>query len=115
MIFHHHNGYAYWYCLGCHQAHSVPVDGSGGQNRNWTWNGSLDKPTLAPSIRCFTPAHAYTGSDGVRVERAERTTCHHFVKEGNIDYCSDCPHSLRGVHPLPDFPDNYGLPGYVWP
>jgi len=59
----------------------------------WTFNGSEDRPTLAPSLLTrFT----YDGREVV---------CHSFVRDGNIEFLGDCTHSLRGqTLPLADFP-----------
>lgn len=109
MKFHHHEGRAFWYCAGCREGHSVPVDGSGGSNKNWYWNGSTENPTITPSVRHFNPAGPY-GENGE--QRPERTTCHYFITNGAIIYCDDSSnHQLRGSHPLTDFPEGYGLPG----
>lgn len=109
MKFHYHNGRAFWFCPGCKEGHSVPVDGSGGSNHNWAWNGSMEAPTITPSVRHFIPAGPY-GENEEQVP--ERTTCHYFVTDGNINLLDDSSaHQVRGVHPLPDFPEGYGLPG----
>lgn len=108
MKFHHHDGHVFYYCAGCRSGHSVPVDGSGDSNSNWAWNGSAEKPTLSPSVRHFTPARV---DPDTQEQKPERTLCHYFVVDGSINYLDDCAHDLRGVLPLPDFPENYGLPG----
>lgn len=98
----HYEGYLYYWCTGCKCSHSVPVDGSGGPNRNWQWNDSLTKPTLSPSVRHFTTSR----------KGAEHTYCHYHIRDGQIDYCTDsASHELRGKHPLQPIPDAYGLPG----
>jgi hypothetical protein len=47
----------------------------------WTYNGDGDRPTVSPSI-------LLTGHDGRR--------CHSFVREGRIEFLSDCTHALAG-------------------
>jgi len=47
----------------------------------WSWNGSVDKPTLKPSILTSF------GTIG---------TCHSFVNEGKVQFLSDSTHSLAG-------------------
>lgn len=113
MKFHYHNGNAFWFCPGCRFAHGVPVDGSGGSNKNWAWNGSTESPTITPSVRHFNPARDERDEAGnVIGQKPERTSCHYFITDGSIVYCDDSQdHDLRGAHPLPDFPDGYGLPG----
>lgn len=45
---------------------------------NWTWNGSVDKPTLKPSI--LTRGHDFT--------------CHSWVTDGKIQFLGDCTHEF---------------------
>lgn len=88
--------YVYYWCGGCECAHSIPAE-------RWNWNKSTESPTLSPSVRHFIPAMG---------GRPEVTTCHYHLKEGILEYCDDCPHSLKGQKvPLQDIPDDYGLPG----
>jgi hypothetical protein len=95
VIAHHWNGNLYYWCEGCKECHGVP-------SQRWNWNGSLDRPTLSPSVRHYV---TYT------VGGAERTVCHYFIREGMIEYCGDCSHELKGqTRPLCEIPDGYGLP-----
>lgn len=75
----------YW-CDGCNSLHNVPVK-SGEPGRDWSCNMDVDKPTLQPSVKEYFPAH-----DTI----PEKVFCHHFLIEGNIQYCSDSPHELKG-------------------
>lgn len=86
---------AYW-CPACKHAHWVPIN-------RWTWNGSLVAPTLAPSVR-----HYITHED-----KREETLCHYYVKDGKIEYCTDCPHELKGqtIDMVP-IPDDYAFTGF---
>lgn len=47
---------------------------------NWTWNGSVDAPTLRPSLR----------------SRAPPIVCHSFIADGKIQFLDDCTHELAG-------------------
>lgn len=75
-----------FFCPGCECDHGVWVR----PNKNiltdscWTWNGSMDKPTFSPSILVQT---SYKDVQKV---------CHSFVKNGQIQYLSDCTHKLAG-------------------
>lgn len=83
----HRNGdlLMFW-CPGCDERHMVRIGGQG-----WQWNGDAERPTLSPSI-------LVQGNPDVPV-------CHSFVRDGNIQFCSDSSHSLTGkTVPLPDFP-----------
>lgn len=94
------SGHRYWfYCLGCKYAHSYLV-GCGVLKQNWTY----DPITVSfhPSLRLYY-MHPVT--------QQEVTTCHLFVRNGQIEFCGDCPHDLKNqIVPLTDFPANYDLP-----
>lgn len=47
----------------------------------WQWNGSSDKPTLAPSLL----AHI-----------SDIKKCRSFITDGRIRFLSDCWHKLAG-------------------
>lgn len=84
-------------CPGCGDSHVIPVDG----DKKWEWNGSLESPTLTPSILVrsghFAPSHkegdeCWCGKNyGV-----DCYLCHSFVINGKIQFLTDCSHSLRG-------------------
>lgn len=76
-----------FFCPGCNRVHPFTVP-------RWNWNGSMDKPTFSPSLLC----------DGFTVERR----CHSFVREGKIEYLSDCWHELKGkTVEIPDWKEDY--------
>lgn len=102
----------YVWCLGCKHAHGYTVhpdyyiDSEFYKNRHqplWKFNGDLTRPTLTPSMRSYYthPTH-----------HQDITTCHFFVRDGQIEYLSDCQHEYAGkTIPLPDFPlETYELP-----
>lgn len=64
-----------FHCPGCGYGHAFEVP-------RWTWNGSMDSPTFSPSLLIEA------GTPGNR--------CHLFVKEGCIEFLSDCHHKLAG-------------------
>lgn len=70
-----------FYCEGCDGHHSVFIDGKG--SPNWSWNGSLEKPTLSPSIKV-----TYNN---------QGKCCHTFVKDGMIQYLGDCYHDKKNT------------------
>lgn len=83
------DGWYMFHCQGCEETHAIPLNGE----RGWTWNNSLDAPTIKPSIL-------------VNVGGANPTVpiCHSFVTDGNIQYLPDCTHPLAGkTVPLPDW------------
>lgn len=98
----------YW-CAGCEGVHRVNVKAD--MRPAWDWNGDVNKPTLSPSIREFWPARdAEKYPDGSEYPaKPESTRCHHFLREGVIEYLDDsAAHQLRGHHVLQPIPDNYG-------
>jgi uncharacterized protein DUF6527 len=80
-----------WWCPGCKSFHRIWT-GAG----QWTWNGDVEKPTIAPSIMNSQPA-----SDG----RPAKVLCHCFVANGQIQFLPDCAHELKGqTVDMPDWP-----------
>lgn len=73
------DGQLWWWCPGCEMHHGVPVDPA--DPKHWAWNGSLEAPTLSPSVRVYTHANSI---------------CHCFIREGKIEFLNDCLHALAG-------------------
>lgn len=71
-----------WYCPGCKCHHGVPIPPHRGA---WSWNSSLDEPTLTPSV--------IVQYDG---QKDRPAFCHCFVREGKIEFLSDCAHEFAG-------------------
>ena len=91
-------------CPACHGSrHQVPVVIVGPGllqaapgSHVWGWNGSVESPTITPSLRCM-------GQDPI-TKAMTVTTCHNIVTDGRIHFCSDSPHSMAGqTVPLPPF------------
>lgn len=90
------SGYGWW-CPGCKHVHYVPTDG--GLTPTWGFDGNVDAPTFTPSFREYILAMP----DHPRPEyRVQQTTCHCYVKAGQIEFLNDCRHELRGFHPMTD-------------
>jgi hypothetical protein len=93
-------------CPGCGCSHGV--------TSSWLFNNDYDKPTFSPSILVrgcdFIPkgkanldAWIYSGGENVIDFETVETVCHSFVKDGFIQFLSDCTHSLAGkTAELPD-------------
>lgn len=88
-------------CVGCGELHALQVEGP----KAWQWNGSLDKPTLSPSILMRSGHYAHTrekcwcGYNAAHPEEAAPfrcAICHFFLRDGKIEFLSDCTHELRG-------------------
>lgn len=68
-------------CPGCGMPHTMPV--STIETRDtWGWNGSVDNPTLTPSI--------------LSIGNGDVKRCHSFLKDGKMQFLSDCEHELKG-------------------
>ncbi len=66
-------------CPGCSELHQHTVRGLPDYDGPvWDWNGSLELPTLKPSL-------LVTGEK----------TCHSYLTEGTLQFLSDCTHELR--------------------
>lgn len=72
-----------FYCPGCEEHH--------GPNDSWAFNGDAERPTFNPSILVQGTSGGY-GTD----EPLRDTRCHIFVRDGQIQYLSDCTHALAG-------------------
>lgn len=77
------------YCPGCKALHRIDVNAPNKYTgARWTWDGNVQAPTFNPSINIV--GH-----------------CHYFVRDGQLQYCSDSKHALAGqTIPLPDIPDD---------
>lgn len=79
-----------FWCPGCEESHQVDTE-------KWEFNGDYEKPTFAPSYLTWNdpnpnamPEHDPTGKyrNGFR--------CHSYIKDGKIEFLSDCTHWLVG-------------------
>jgi hypothetical protein len=73
-----------FYCPGCKCDHGVWLQKDGYSGPAWGFNGDYDRPTFTPSIKVIFP---FAGKVNI---------CHSFVKDGMIEYLSDCTHELAG-------------------
>jgi hypothetical protein len=60
-----------FWCQGCEYAHGI--------DSGWSFNGDLAKPTVSPSL----------------LSQGEKR-CHLFIREGRLEFLSDCDHALAG-------------------
>ena len=92
------------WCSGCHTHHGPMVN-----KGRWTWNGDTERPTISPSI-LVTGKRPITEDEYKRIMAGEKLDipdlrCHSFVRDGQIEYLSDCTHELAGrTVPLEDLP-----------
>lgn len=91
-----------WYCPGCKCNHDVPIPP---HSQAWEWNGSLNAPTLSPSVLRTSGHHApkHQGSCWCNLKPAinepppfQCMRCHCFVRDGRIEFLGDCSHELAG-------------------
>ena len=83
--------YIFW-CPGCKHAHGFKTSGHGAV---WTFNGDMEKPTVSPSILTNGNYHLIN---------PDAPRCHLFLRDGNLEFLSDCSHDLAGqTVPLEDF------------
>lgn len=68
-----------FYCPACECYHGVSTKEP---EPTWNWNNNLCKPTFTPSIR----VKYFNNRLGRKIN------CHFFVKDGKIEYLSDCTH-----------------------
>ena len=73
-----------FHCPGCEMSHAVRVRSADGRRPSWEWNGDMVRPTFSPSILV---QWTYAGVPKV---------CHSFVRDGQIEFLSDCTHALAG-------------------
>jgi hypothetical protein len=81
--------WAWFRCPGCAQA-LVPGGETHLIDTTWDITGTDDCPTVSPSVL---------------VRFADGQRCHSFIRQGRIQYLSDCTHPLAGqTVDLPDWP-----------
>lgn len=66
-----------FFCPGCQEVHAPDT--------SWSFNGDLVHPTLNPSILVTQ-----------NLEDGTRSVCHSYVKDGKIEFLSDCTHAMAG-------------------
>ncbi len=80
--------HVFYWCPGCKTEHQIVTP-------RWSYNGNPEKPTFSPSILVIY--------DDTRTK-----TCHHFVRDGQIQYLNDCFHDLKDrTVPMEDFDNGH--------
>lgn len=83
-----------FFCPGCKDTHAVNQAGL-----RWLYNGDPDKPTFSPSILVTYGGVDADDEDGLP------SRCHSFVRDGMIQFLSDCSHALKGqTVEIPEWP-----------
>lgn len=94
--------FGYW-CPGCDSGHEIAVSKKNGSGAGWAFNGNFQSPTFSPSLhlKINTPDMGKYYQPNVA-----STVCHCFIRDGKIQFLSDCTHALRGqTVDLPEIPD----------
>lgn len=85
-----HKGAYEFFCPGCNLTHFITSE-VGFFPIKWDFNNDLNSPTVFPSVLVRTPFPE------------KELVCHSFIKDGNIQFLSDCTHNLAGqTVELPD-------------
>lgn len=85
-----------FYCPACKECHWVAVGPRSvwGDSPRWSFNENFDSPTINPSLLV-----TYKMPEGEK-------RCHSFIREGKIQYLSDCTHEMAGkTVDIPEFPN----------
>lgn len=85
-------------CPGCDDTHTVPVPP---HPRAWGFNGSLERPTLTPSLLVRAGHYAPSHKPGDKCWCGTQYSftcylCHSFITDGKIQFLGDCTHKLAG-------------------
>jgi len=115
----HHPHLLQWYCEGCEHTHYINVAPENAPPSTfmtatkWSFNGDLEKPTVSPSVVNFT-GHYVSGQpqppncrhcNDSELEGCPTSCkrCHIFIRDGMVEFLSDCTHKLAGqIRPLKD-------------
>ncbi len=112
----HADGIYLFRCPGCGDIHQVITKDNVNYSAHWEFNGDLDNPTVSPSLlvrsghyvsgqenkRCWCDYHKEHPEEKENAPHCYR--CHSFIRNGKIQFLSDCSHSLAGqTVDLPDY------------
>lgn len=105
-----------FFCPGCKDHHQVWVGQPG--RPSWEFNGDMGRPTFSPSLLittgCKTSRHkpgdncwcTYNAENPDQPAPFKCERCHSFVRDGRIQFLTDCTHALAGqTVDLPDLPN----------
>lgn len=99
-LYQHVPGMIGFYCPACDNMHYYYTKDYEHPGPKWDFNGDLENPTFSPSLLRSTNIPR---NEAEKINRVEYTQCHLFVTNGQIQYCTDCPHEFAGqTIPLPD-------------
>lgn len=78
-----------FWCSGCGEPHQIDT-------AHWEFNGDFEKPTFSPSYLTWLDPNpdVLPGEKWNKYRTGFR--CHSFIKDGMIEFLSDCTHDLSG-------------------
>jgi hypothetical protein len=80
-----------FWCPGCEEYHQISTT-------KWEFNGDFEKPTFSPSYLTWLDPNPEANVE--RKPEWEKFRlgfrCHSYIKDGVIQYLSDCTHKLAG-------------------
>ena len=79
-----HIGMRRFFCPACKEYHYIGVATNDMGFPIWQFNGDNETPTVSPSVK--VECHG----DYINI------VCHSFIKDGKIQFLSDCTHNLAG-------------------
>ncbi|WP_312066169.1 DUF6527 family protein [Brevundimonas sp.] len=82
------------HCPACKTFHVVAVEKPLSNGAQWSFNGDLKRPTFSPSLSVKTGRAVdpnFVPEPGDPPEH-----CHSFIRDGQIEFCSDSTHELAG-------------------
>lgn len=101
-----YDGRYIFHCPGCDEYHVVySKEASPECQPQWDFNGDLERPTFSPSLLYRTghfvkgqpqPPNCRHCNDPDFIGTRVCTVCHSFMRDGKIEFLSDCTHHLAG-------------------
>lgn len=99
-LYQHVKGMIGFHCPACNQMHFYYTKEYEHSGPKWDFNGDVNNPTFSPSLLCST---SIPRNEAEKSNPVWYTQCHLFITNGQILYCTDCPHELAGqTIPIPD-------------
>lgn len=101
--------YEFW-CVGCKMMHQCWTAHPTHKGATWSYNNNPESPTFSPSlkiggVRRITDEEHKKLMAGDHVE-PRPYSCHFFIRDGYLEYCSDCSHDLNSkrvkMEPIPE-------------
>lgn len=92
-------------CPGCGMTHALRIRALTDKRPSWIYTGTLDAPTLSPSILSRFSRWIPSAEDPDILDKIHRgeikqtrvdEVCHSFVRNGRIQFLNDCTHALKG-------------------